>query len=799
MAQAANAPVATGAQAFPIDVLRDIERKVLWLSTQIIHNANHARDNDDGLKVGGHQASSASLVSIMTALYFAILRPQDRVAVKPHASPVFHAIQYLLGNQTLDMLKEFRGFGGAQSYPSRTKDIDDVDFSTGSVGLGVAMTSFASLVQDYIRAHGWGRTWPEGRMVALVGDAELDEGNIYEALIEGWKHDLRNTWWVVDYNRQSLDAVIPAPLTGKLTTVFENMGWRVVTVKYGRRLQALRGQPGGQAILDWIDECDNGLYSALCFQGADGWRAQLAEDVTGRDARALIEAMDDETLAATMTDLGGHCLESLLEAFSAATSSDQPVCFICYTIKGRGLPLAGHKDNHAGLMTSEQMKGFKAANNILDGQEWSKSAGLNRSEHAFEALLAETPFNAKGRRRFDAERIEVGALPLPPIKGAMSTQQGFGQILAEIARAGGKLADRIVTTSPDVTVSTNLGPWVNRRGVFAMQAQEDVFQARKLMSAQRWGKGPAGQHIELGIAENNLFLMLAAMGLSHSIFGERLLPIGTLYDPFIARGLDALNYACYQDARFILVATPSGITLAPEGGAHQSIGTPLIGMAQDGIASFEPSYVDELGVILEWALEYIQRAPKAEKGDAWLHERDGGSVYLRLSTRAIDQVLRPMSPELRDGIIQGGYWMRPPAEGAGLAVAFTGAVAPEAATAMGELLRYYPGAGLLAVTSADRLNAGWKAAQTAQQHGRDEEASHIECLLAPLARNACIVTVLDGHPTTLSWMGSVHGHRVQALGVEHFGQTGTIPDLYRQYRIDAAAIVEAAMMGLHRV
>ncbi|HEY1384793.1 MAG TPA: transketolase, partial [Dongiaceae bacterium] len=431
-------------------------------------------------------------------------------------------------------------------------------------------------------------------------------------------------------------------------------------------------------------------------------------------------------------------------------------------------------------------------------QEWSKTAGLNRSEREFEALLAETPFNAKGPRGLSAERIEVGALPLPPIKGAMSTQQGFGQILAEIARAGGKLAERIVTTSPDVTVSTNLGPWVNRRGVFATKAEEDVFQARKLMSAQRWGKGPAGQHIELGIAENNLFLLLAAMGLSHSTFGERLLPIGTLYDPFIARGLDALNYACYQDARFILVATPSGITLAPEGGAHQSIGTPLIGMAQDGIASFEPSYVDELAVILEWALEYIQRAPKADKGDAWLHERDGGSVYLRLSTRAIDQVLRPMSSELRDGIIQGGYWMRPPAEGAQLVVAFTGAVAPEAATAMGELLDCFPGAGLLAVTSADRLNAGWKAAQTAQQHGRADEQSHIERLLAPLARDARVVTVLDGHPTTLSWMGGVHGHRVHALGVEHFGQTGTIQDLYRKYRIDAAAIVEAATVAMRR-
>jgi pyruvate dehydrogenase E1 component len=737
----------------------------------------------------------------MTALYFAILRPQDRVAVKPHASPVFHAIQYLLGNQTLDKLKNFRGFGGAQSYPSRTKDIDDVDFSTGSVGLGVAMTSFASLVQDYIRAHGWGKHWPEGRMVALVGDAELDEGNIYEALIEGWKHDLRNTWWVVDYNRQSLDAVISTPLTGKLTTVFENMGWRVVTLKYGKKLEALRGRPGGQAILEWIDGCDNGLYSALTFQGGAAWRAQLESELTDIAARTLVASLDDETLSVTMTDLAGHCLESLLEAFTVATETDQPVCFICYTIKGRGLPLAGHKDNHAGLMTPEQMQGFKAANNILDGQEWSKSAGLNRSEAEFEALLKRTPFNARGTRGLHGDTIEIGALPLPVIKGAMSTQQGFGQILAEIARADGTLAERIVTTSPDVTVSTNLGPWVNRRGVFSMQASEDVFQTRKLMSAQRWGKGQSGQHIELGIAENNLFLMLAAMGLSHSVFGERLLPIGTLYDPFIARGLDALNYACYQDARFILVATPSGITLAPEGGAHQSIGTPLIGMAQDGIASFEPSYVDELAVILEWAFEYIQRAPKAKPGkapgDAWLHERDGGSVYLRLSTRPVDQVLRPMSPDLRDGIIQGGYWMREPAEGTSLAVAFTGAVAPEAAIAMGELLRHFPGAGLLAVTSADRLNAGWKAAQTAQQHGKDE-ISHIERLLAPLDRNARIVTVLDGHPTTLSWMGGVHGHRVRALGVEHFGQTGTIPDLYAAHRIDAAAIIEAAMAEVRR-
>jgi pyruvate dehydrogenase E1 component len=574
------------------------------------------------------------------------------------------------------------------------------------------------------------------------------------------------------------------------------MGWRVVTLKFGKKLEALRQRPGGEAILHWIEDCDNDIYSALAFQGGAGWRKQLLDDLTDPASLALIKGMDDDQLANTMTDLGGHCLETVLEAFEA-TTSDQPVCFIAYTIKGRGLPLAGHKDNHAGLMTPDQMAAFKSANNIVEGDEWSKTAGLNRSTEELDRLLQGVPFNALGRRRLQAPVIEVGTLPLPAIRGEMSTQQGFGQILAEIARGDTQLAERIVTTSPDVTVSTNLGPWVNRRGVFALEPEEDVFQSRKLMSGQRWSKGPTGQHLELGIAENNLFLMLAALGLSHEIFGQRLLPIGTLYDPFISRGLDALNYACYQDARFILVATPSGITLAPEGGAHQSIATPLIGMAQDGIASFEPAYVDELGAILQWALAYIQRSP-AQKDDrkpddAWLHERDGGSVYLRLSTRSLEQIIRPMTPDLRDGVIAGGYWLRPPAEGAELAIAYSGAVAPEAASAMGQLLQRFPGAGLLAVTSADRLNAGWKAAQTKRQHGDAEVLSAVESLLMPLARDARLVTVLDGHPTTLSWLGSVYGHNVQALGVEHFGQTGTIQDLYARYRIDAQAIVEAAL------
>ena len=776
-------------------LLRDLKRKILWLSSWMIHNANHLRDSGDGLKVGGHQASSASCASIMTALYLNALRPEDRVAVKPHASPVFHAIQYLLGHQGQDKLENFRAFGGAQSYPSRTKDTDDVDFSTGSVGLGVAMTAFASLVQDYVRAKGLGSDWPEGRMVAVVGDAELDEGNIYECLLECWKHRIRNCWWVIDYNRQSLDAVVSDRLFNKIAGLFETMGWEVISLKYGRALERLFAEPGGDRLRDWIDNCPNTLYSALTFQGGEAWRRQLQADLSGADETLdLIARYDDDALAELMTNLGGHDLETLVDAFSNAPS-DKPVCFIAYTVKGHGLPFQGHKDNHAGLMNVAQMEAFREANAIAPGQEWDKFAGLRHDADALQAFLGAVPFAAKGARRLDGGRVDVDRIEIPQASGPASTQEGFGRVLADISRGDSELAKRIVTTSPDVTVSTNLGPWVNQRGLFARKERSDIFKERGLMSPQRWEMGPAGQHIELGIAENNLFLLLAAAGLSHSLFGTRLIPIGTLYDPFIQRGLDALNYACYQDARFILVATPSGVTLAPEGGAHQSIGTPLIGMAQDGLASFEPAFLDELAVIMQWSFDYVQREGEGA-GDAlpsgWLRDEKGGSVYLRLSTRPVEQPARAMTPDLEHEIIQGGYWLRTPEPGANLVLAYTGAVAPEAIQAAGLLAEKYRGLGVLAITSADRLSAGWHAANRARERGEQHVSCHVEELLGQVSRDAGIVTLIDGHPETLSWLGAVRGHKVRALGVEHFGQSGSLGELYAHHGLDAGAILAAA-------
>ena len=761
-----------------ISALEHLDTQLLWLSSWMIHNANHIRPKRDGLKVGGHQASCASITAIMAALYFHALRPQDKVSVKPHAGPILHAIHYLLGNQSRDLMERFRGLGGVQSYPSRTKDQIPVDFSTGSVGLGVAVTAFTSLVQDYLIAHGQVQEQDAGRMIALMGDAELDEGNIYECLIEGYKHDLRNCWWIVDYNRQSLDATTADRMFRRFDDIFETCGWRVVTLKYGKLQREAFKSPGGQALEDWIDNCPNADFAALTYQGGAAWRTRLLADLGAKPhTRKLIDSYDDEGLARLMTNLGGHCVETLIDAFDAA-QDETPTLFIAYTVKGHGLPLAGHKDNHSGMMNPSQMEQFRASLGIAEGQEWEKWAGLGDNIAAdLQTFVEDSPI---ARARPEAQASSVAVPPrLPVPDGAeQSTQAAFGRILLDLAKSGEEMADRIVTTAPDVTQTTNLGGFVNQRGLFRRQELADVFHNAKIPSAQRWSQHAAGQHVELGIAENNFFIALTSLGLAAPHFGTRLLPVGTVYDPFIARGLDALNYGCYSDARFLLVGTPSGLTLAAEGGAHQSINTPLIGMGQPNLTYFEPAFADELAAMMRWAFEHMQKP-------------DGSSVYLRLTTRVIPQIVRDDGAWEADAL-KGGYWLRKPSTGAEAAIVFTGVVAPEALAAWEQLADDIPGLGLLNVTSPDLLHRGWSARRAARWNGTASQPCHAETLLSELAPGAGLVTVLDGSPGALSWLGGVMGMRVSPLGTDRFGQTGDLPDLYRTYRLDSEAIIDAA-------
>jgi len=753
-----------------LDALNILEERLRWLSAWTIHHANHIRPSPDGLKVGGHQASCTSMTAIMAALYFHALGPNDRVAVKPHAGPVLHAIHYLLGTQSREQLENFRGFGGMQSYPSRTKDRIPVDFSTGSVGLGVAITAFASLIQDYLSSRGWLDEADRGRFVALVGDAELDEGNVYEALIEAYKHDIRGLWWIVDYNRQSLDATSADRMFERFDEIFKSCGWRVVELRWGKRLSAvLKTHP---RLSEWLEQLPNAELSALHYEGGSAWRARLETDLGKADA-AFLKEHDDAALTVLFSDLGGHCMATLVEAFDAARD-DVPTLFIAWTIKGYGLPFAGHKDNHAGLMNPTQLAALREAMGVTEGREWEPLEGVgSNARPAVETLIGNSRI-AREKRPRSFGSVPVPAIPAPA-GDEQSTQAAFGRILLDLSKAGGPLADRIVTTSPDVTVSTNLGAWVNQRGLFRKSDKADVFAMAKIASAQKWSGTNNGEHIELGIAENNLFLMLAAAGLAGDLFGTRLFPIGTLYDPFIARGLDALNYACYQDARFILVATPSGITLGPEGGAHQSINPPLIALGQPGLRHYEPAFADELAAMLEQAFRLID-------------DPNGESTYFRLSTRSVAQVERGDDAWL-EGALAGGYWLRPPGPTAEAAIVAMGSVMPEALAAWDELRADVPGLGLLAVTSPDLLHRGWTRAQAERWGGR-RQASHVETLLSALAPGAGLVTIADAAPAALSWLGGVLGQRVAPLGVDRFGQTGSLPDLYAAYRLDQEALTE---------
>lgn len=785
-----------------IAALEEIEKKLNWLSTYMIHNANNLRPKRDGLKVGGHQASSASMVTVLAALYFKVLRPQDRVAVKPHASPVYHAIQYLLGRQSREQLERFRSLGGVQSYPSRTKDKTEVDFSTGSVGLGATATTFAAYVEKFLRLKGYnppafpgssaGPPEQEGRMIALVGDAELDEGTVAEGLLESWKLDVKNNWWIIDYNRQSLDKIMEEKSFRLIDRMFRMNDWDVVTIKYGKRMREAFAKPGGKTLRRWINECENAKYSALTFAGGKMFREAImswCEDASNfenaaaaqeerRDLLHLLASYNDADLLNIMTNLGGHCFETLLDAFETASESDRRTAFICYTVKGHGLPIKGHRDNHGLFLQTKQITEFRETLGIEEGEEWELMSGI-RDVESVKEILKNCEFNEPSSRIYNAAHVPIPEDLAPNVGGAsskpVSTQAAFGAVMLEISKdKTSELSNRVLTSAPDVATTTNLSGFVNKRGIFSQDSAPDEFRETKgVFSINNWNQSPNGQHIELGIAENNLMNLISVAGLSHELFGQRLFPIGTLYDPFIARGLDSLNYGAYMNSRFMLVGTPSGLTLGPEGGAHQSLSSPLISMATPNLVCYEPAFADELKCCMKHGFEYMQ------------DDEDGGSIYLRLSTRPIDQLDREWTAELERDTIRGAYWHTPPSDDTSAVVVFSGAIAPEVMSAFESLRErndvFAP--ALLQVTSSDLLANEWK---------RDGRRSHISSMLSSVPRDAIVVTAVDAHPTTLSWIGSCLGHRVVPLGVQEFGQSGDLVDLYRRYEIDSEAVVNAA-------
>jgi pyruvate dehydrogenase E1 component len=747
-------------------LLERIQRKVLWLSTWMVHHAN-ARANPDGGKVGGHQASSASVVSLLTALYFHALRPGDVVATKAHASPAFYAIQYLLGRLDVEALRGLREFGGLQAYPSRRKNPDLVDLSTGSMGLGVVMATFGALATRYLVDHG-GRAAPE-RFIAMVGDAELDEGNVWEALGEEALRRLGNVLWIVDVNRQSLDRVVPEARTRQLADLFQASGWRVRELRWGRRLRAMFQRPGGDRLARRLESMRSVEYQRLLRLPPGSVRkALVALPQGGLDAgldRVLADVADD-ALPALVADVGGHDLALIVEAYEeAAAGADRPSVILAHTIKGWGLPFAGDPLNHTMVTSAAQIDEVRRALGVAGGEEWTGFAP-DSEEHRF--VRARPPLYTPPARM---PAPELPATLDETYTGEMSTQEALGRVLAALSRR--PAGDAVVTVSADVAITTHLAGWINRRGVYSAEARPDPFA--DLPQALAWKESPAGRHIELGIAEHNLFLLLGALGLTAELSGATLLPIGTLYDPFVPRGLDALHHALYAGGRFVVAATPSGVSLAPEGGAHQSVITPGIGIALPSLAYCEPAFAQEVEWILLDALAAIAA-------------REGESLYLRLSTRPVDQALAPPADAAQRGrVLRGGYRLmdartQPDYQVERAVHVFAaGVMVPEAVAAARALRDVDVFANVFVVTSPDRLYRGLRAPRP-----------YLEALVTADEEDVPVVSVLDGHSHALAFIGGALGVPQQALGVDDFGQSGTRGELYGHYGIDTSAIVAAA-------
>ncbi|MGC5661796.1 transketolase-like TK C-terminal-containing protein [Micromonospora sp. WMMD723] len=777
-----------------LDVLDEIQRRVLWLATRIVDAANHDRDTGDGVKVGGHQASSASLVTAMTALWFAHLDAEDRVAVKPHASPVFHAIQYLLGNLDRSYLTRLRARGGLQSYPSRTKDPDAVDFSTGSVGLGAAAPLFAAVTRRYVDAHFGAR--PHSRFVALIGDAELDEGNIWEAVADPATTGLGNVMWLVDFNRQSLDRVVPGIRIDQWRGQFEAAGWHVVEVKYGRKLAQAYARPGGAALRDWIDRMPNEQYQSLFGLTGPALRQQFLDGAPDGIA-GFIADLTDEELAPLVTDLGGHDLAAMLDAYAQCDAvTDRPSVVFAYTVKGWGLPIAGNPRNHSALLTTDQVDALRAAHGLTAGTEWDRldpasPAGIRAG--ARREALARAP------------RHRSLGVTVPETTGVrthkpVSTQEVFGRVLVDLARDP-QVAPYLVTTAPDVATSTNLAGFINRTGVFAPTERRSWSQDRML----RWTESPAGQHIELGISEMNLFLLLGQLGLAWDLSGQPLLPVGTVYDPFVLRGLDAFLYGTYSGSRFVVAGTPSGVTLAPEGGAHQSTITASVGLELPGVTLCEPAYATSLDWLLCDALGQIAQgsAPAATAAPA-----EDGAYYFRLSTRPLDQTpfeaarARLGDAVLRRQVVAGAYRLvdahqaHPQlADAPVVTLAASGAVLPETLAAAAELAEEGIAAHVVDVTSLDRLYRAWQ--RTLRQGVRTATVPSVPgALRAAFGDRTPLVTVHDAASHAMAWLGSALGVPAVPLGVDEFGQSGSVRELYELHDLLPGSIVNAALAAL---
>jgi pyruvate dehydrogenase E1 component len=802
--------VASGERT-PVALYREAENWASWLAAWMVFWANNKPANKGSKpKIGGHQASALSSASILAAYYLHIRRPQDRIAVKPHAAPVLYALLYMMGKLSRHDVENLREFGGPAAYPVQHDYPGLIDYSTSIEGIGCAAViedAYEALVQ---KAQFGKRI--DTRYEAVVGDGELTELQIGGALYEAGRRRLSNVCWWIDLNRQSLDRVLEdspgGGTAGWARRLFRANGWHTIDLRWGSYARAVFAGSGGAELRRRVESLPDAHFQSLLLLhpavvrkalagirgDEDEWIAayldEFANSAPSENRCALLETLSDDELKATIEDLGGHDAEALIAAHEEAlTITDRPTAILCHTIKGRLMPgWAAHPENHGAVLTAERMDVLRSRLSFPDGDPFARPPADSKLAQFLERRASELfPPETRIAVAYPSELLPKWQEIRTPLSGARSTSAVFGNLNLTYLRTA--LGKYMAFVAPDVGLTTHLGGVIHATGTFDAEPPADLlrFLRERHQQAFAWRLVSSGQFHSIAINEGLAALLAFAFGRTkYAVEGkEQLIPIVTIYDVFWKHAYTQLYYALYDRARFIAVGTPSGTSLSRESGTHQSVQTPAIFMALPNIIYYEPAFAYDMKVLYLWAVEQLTG-------------NDGESVYLRLTTQEIEQPEITDSPALREQVIRGGYWFinrrgepgYEPVRNVGHIFA-TGHTIVEAIRASEALRREGIFANVCNVTSWERLKRDWEAYWLAPDVGDDPARSyHLNDLIPDDEVSVPAVVVGDFTPQVADWVGNALGKQITVLGPRGFSQTGSLESVRKLHGIDATAVAD---------
>jgi pyruvate dehydrogenase E1 component len=887
------------------DLLDRICRRAHYLAVQMIHLANNRSDKEKGdPKIGGHPAASASSLHILGALHLVVRTGFDHIANKPHASPADHSYNYLLdlflkpdlsklslaeANEAMHGLRKFSQNDEYvfQSYHS-AYDCDHHNYlPSGTVGIPPVNLGYLAHAYRFAAEHGY-RVPKNAHFWGIVGDSEFREGSLYEAMPDFAEREIGNLTWIVDYNRQSLDGhritnkeIMNGTDDMRIERTAIANGWEVFQVRHGRLRQELFKRPNGKDYQKFLEQelQDYELQALLLVQDPKFLKDAILK--THPHMKKFLGDISTQELFDSLRDLGGHDLEALVEAMEASKKSTRkPTLIVAHTVKGWGLGVAAAPGNHSALIDQEEMDRLREAQGIKADELFAgfteKTAEgkflKKRGDELYNQIVEQHKIKAENEALFAKRATEFGEVPSAiDINYKMAnyphTQWMLGQLTAKLTRIantptegdlkGNKAltdeekrwklpAEMMVSMAPDVGTSTNLNPAMDGK-IYGAPVVEDVettlgVKDRKTPDLVP-GEEKSDRFLRFEISEGNVMSCMGSYGRLRDVLGIPLMPLMTVYDFFVKRALDQFFYNLYWKSSFVLVGTPAGVTLSPEGAQH--------GWKSDiqipNQITWEPFYIQELDWILSDSLKrHVMNDNEGRTG-----------VFIRGVTRGVDQKglmkyltrqrrYKRAAPEaplflnsypvaggvdestleafseaeiltsLRDDVLAGAYYLidyrgyanYEPGDNV-VNIFSLGSPTTEAIKASEALLAKGIYANVIVVTCTD-LVVGNLAHENGYSVLRDRLQINNALYLQPqlngnpttaevitmAGRRVPVVSVHDGEPGLLDNIGSVIGVRQEALAVRKHSKCGRPSEVYAYHHIDADSVAQACEHAL---